>query len=274
MLGVITVVKSRRRQVRSLNQAELAQLARAGIRDALVPLLRSRPFNLKKVGRKVKLKLTILLACLLAGPAFAVNHAHGGLGCGTIVSLRESTQEPVPSEVQDDYRGPRRSGGTFFQILRVIPGVGAVAAVAGEVVADVAISTISANAQAADRAKQAAAQKYDDVQAVEFRFDDGVVINMPVYVVSGMRYKVGTRLNAMISPKYRTVALSLNPLFGGVPDVGDKDYNVACRIDDPQARAEALEPMKHLVDEAQIVDPKERRQVEAAAPKAEDVVSQ
>lgn len=114
--------------------------------DRILPLLRSRQLNLQKSGRKVKFKLTVLLACLLAGPAFAVNHNHGGLGCGTIVSLRESTQEPVPSEVQDGYRGPRRSGGTFFQILSGIPGVGVVAAVAGEVVADVAISAISANA--------------------------------------------------------------------------------------------------------------------------------
>lgn len=211
----------------------------------------------------MKFKSMMWLASLLAGPAFAVNFAHGGLGCGTIVSLRESTQMPVPSELQDEYNAPRRSGGVFLQILSNIPGVGVLAAVAGEKIADASISAISANALAEQKAEEERTQKYDNVQAVEFRFDDGVVINMPVYVVSGMRYKVGARLNAMISPKYDTVALGLNPLFGGVPDVGDADYNVDCRIDDAQARAAALEPLKNLVDERQIVDPKERRPVKA-----------
>lgn len=222
----------------------------------------------------MKFKLTILLASVVASPAFAMNYNHGGLGCGTIVSLRESTQMPVSSELQDEYYSPRRSGGVVLQILSNIPGVGVLAAMAGEAAADAAISTISANAQAADRAEQAAAKKYENVQAVEFRFDDGAVINIPVYVVSGMRYKVGTRLNAMISPKYGSVALGSNPLFGGVADVGDADYNVDCRIDDAQARAEALAPLKTLVDERQIVNSKERRPEDALASKVEDVASQ
>lgn len=201
-----------------------------------------------------------ILACVVATQVMAAKPIFntGGLGCGTIVSLRESTQMPLPSELQDEYGAPRTSGGVVLQLLSYVPGISRVAAVAGELAAGAAISTVSSSMQDAERAKQAASATYKDVMAVEFRFDDGLVVNIPVYVVSGMRYKVGARLNAMVSPKYGSVALGANILFAGMPNVGDSDYNVACRIDDAQARAAALEPLRSLVDEARIVKPNEQ----------------
>jgi hypothetical protein len=225
---------------------------------------------------KFKLKFTfLLLAGMLTTHAFAGKPIfnNGGLGCGKIVSLRESTQMPLPSELQDEYGAPRTSGGVILQLLSYVPGVNVASAIAGEVVGGAAISAVSSSLQDAEKAKQAASATYKDVMAVEFRFDDGVVINIPVYVVSGMRYKVGARLNAMVSPKYGSVALGANIMFAGMPDVGDSDYNVACRIDDAQAREKALEPLKSLVDEARIVNAKERRLAAAPAPKAEEVAS-
>ena len=178
---------------------------------------------------------------------------------------------PLPSELQDEYGAPRTSGGVILQLLSYVPGVNVASAIAGEVVGGAAISTVSSSLQDAERAKQAASATYKDVMAVEFRFDDGVVINIPVYVVSGMRYKVGARLNAMVSPKYGSVALGANILFAGIPDVGDSDYNAACRIDNAQVRAAALEPLKNLVDEARIVNAKERRVAVVPTPKSDDV---
>lgn len=214
-----------------------------------------------------------LLACAVATQAMAEKPIfnNGGLGCGKIVSLRESTQMPLPSELQDEYGAPRTSGGVILQLLSYVPGVNVASAIAGEVVGGAAISTVSSSLQDAERAKQAASATYKDVMAVEFRFDDGVVINIPVYVVSGMRYKVGARLNAMVSPKYGSVALGANILFAGIPDVGDSDYNAACRIDNAQVRAAALEPLKNLVDEARIVNAKERRVAVVPTPKSDDV---
>jgi hypothetical protein len=214
-----------------------------------------------------------LLACAVATQAMAAKPIfnNGGLGCGKIVSLRESTQMPLPSELQDEYGAPRTSGGVILQLLSYVPGVNVASAIAGEVVGGAAISTVSSSLQDAERAKQAASATYKDVMAVEFRFDDGVVINIPVYVVSGMRYKVGARLNAMVSPKYGSVALGANILFAGIPDVGDSDYNAACRIDNAQVRAAALEPLKNLVDEARIVNAKERRVAVVPTPKSDDV---
>ena len=192
---------------------------------------------------------------------------NGGLGCGKIVSLRESTQMPLPSELQDEYGAPRTSGGVVLQILSYVPGINAATAVAGELAASGAISAVSSSLQYVDKAKQAASATYKDVMAVEFQFDDGLRINVPVYVVSGMRYKVGARLNAMVSPKYGSVALGANILFAGIPDIGDADYNPACRIDDPQARLAALEPIKSLVDESRIVKANERRSAAEAVQK-------
>ena len=192
---------------------------------------------------------------------------NGGLGCGKIVSLRESTQMPLPSELQDEYGAPRASGGVVLQILSYVPGINAVTVVAGELAASGAISAVSSSLQDVEKAKQAASATYKDVMAVEFQFDDGLRINVPVYVVSGMRYKVGARLNAMVSPKYGSVALGANILFAGIPDIGDADYNPACRIDDPQARLAALEPIKSLVDESRIVKANERRSVAEAVQK-------
>jgi hypothetical protein len=213
------------------------------------------------------------LACLIFASLFAAQANsksitnNGGLGCGTIISLRESTQKPLPSELADEYGAPRTSGGVVLQILSNIPGIGIAAAVAGEVVASAGISAVSSSLQEADRAKQAETATYKDVMAVEFRFDDNEVINIPVYVVSGMRYKVGARLNAMISPRYGNLALAANVLFAGMPDVGDSDYNPACRIDDPETRKVALEPLKSLVNEAHIVKPSERRLTTSTPPK-------
>jgi len=212
----------------------------------------------------------LLLASLFAAQANAKSITNnGGLGCGMIISLRESTQKPLPSEMAEQYGGPRTSGGVVLQILSNIPGIGIAAAVAGEVVASAGISAVSSSLQDADRAKQAETATYKDVMAVEFRFDDNEVINIPVYVVSGMRYKVGARLNAMISPRYGNLALAANVLFAGMPDVGDSDYNLACRIDDPEARKVALEPLKSLVNESQIVKPSERRLTDPPAKSVE-----
>jgi len=231
-------------------------------------------FQKIRVGRQIvthmnfKFKISfLLLASVFVTQAGAkLNYNNGGLGCGTIVSLRESTQKPLPSELADEYGGPRTSGGFVLQVLSSIPGVGVAAAVTGEIVASAGISAVSSKLQEADRAKQAETAKYKDVMAVEFRFDDGVLINIPAYVVSGMRYKVGARLNAMISPKYGNVALGFNALFSGMPDPGDSDYNKYCRIDDAEARKSALEPLMNTVDETRIVKPGDRRTQADAVP--------
>jgi hypothetical protein len=214
-----------------------------------------------------------LLACAVATQAMAAKpiYNNGGLGCGKIVSLRESTQMPLPSELQDEYGGRGTQGGLVLQLLGYVPGLNMVGAIAGSAVINTGLNAVGTSIQDAEKAKQAASATYKDVMAVEFRFDDGVVINIPVYVVSGMRYKVGARLNAMVSPKYGSVALGANIMFAGMPDVGDSDYNVACRIDDAQAREKALEPLKSLVDEARIVNAKERRVAVVPTPKTDDV---
>lgn len=225
----------------------------------------------------MKFKVTILvLASLIsiqtnaAVPIFN----KGGLGCGTIVSMRESTQRPLASELADEYGAPRTSGGTVGQILSYVPGVGLLGAVVGEVVASVALEAASSNLQAADRAKQESKATYKDVRAVEFKFDDGEVVNIPVYVVSGMRYKAGARLNAMVSPKYGQFALGANVLFASVPDIGDKDYNQGCQIDNAEARKAILDSVKTLVDESRIAKASERRVVVAAAVIAPVVVTE
>lgn len=69
----------------------------------------------------------------------------------------------------------------------------------------------------------------------------------------------------MISPTYKNIALGNNILFASVPDIGDSDYNKACRIDNPDIRNAILESVKDAVDESRIVDPSERR-VSVATP--------
>ncbi len=211
---------------------------------------------------------TLLLTTFFASQAFAKPIFNdGGLGCGTIVSLRKSIQMPLPSELADEYGGvTRTTGGAVFQVLSAVPGVGILGAVAGDVATSIAVTpALNSNAEEAKKAKQTATQSYENVQAVEFRFDDGQVINIPVMVVNGMRYKVGARLNAMISPTYKNIALGNNILFASVPDIGDSDYNKACRIDNPDIRNAILESVKDAVDESRIVDPSERR-VSVATP--------
>lgn len=217
---------------------------------------------------KSKLSLfSLALASIFATHADAkpVKFNAGGLGCGTVVSLRESTQKPIPSELADEYGGPRSTGGSVFQVLSQVSGVGFLAAAAGELVADAAVSTVSSSIQDADKKKQAATATYKDVQAVEFRFDDGQVINVPMMVVGGMRYKVGARLNAMVSPQYGGLVLGMNVMFSSIPSVGDSDYNEYCRIDDPEQRNALLEPARNAVVESRIVDPSERRVAAAAS---------
>lgn len=191
----------------------------------------------------------------------------GGLGCGEIVSMRETTQESLPSELRSEYGGARTSGGQVGQILSNVPGVGLLGAVVGEVVGSAMISSVSKAINDSDRADQVQKMAFKNVMAIEFRFDDGEVINIPVYVVSGMRYKVGTRLNAMISPGYGNIALGANALFAAMPDVGDSDYAKKCRIDDVSIRNATFESLKNLIDESRIVNPTERRLNASVVPK-------
>jgi hypothetical protein len=214
---------------------------------------------------KIKFSLMLLASCFTLQANAVIAFNHGGLGCGTIVPMRESTQKPISSELADEYNVPRIGGGFFGPIFGFIPGVGLSTAVAGDVVVSAVANTISSSLKEADMAKQAETAKYKDVQAIEFKFDDGEVVNIPVYVVSGMRYKVGGRLNAMISPKYGNIALGANVFFASVPDVGDKDYKPGCRIDNVEVRRAALEDARTMVDESWIVNPSERRQLLAVA---------
>ena len=185
--------------------------------------------------------------------------------------MRETTQKPVQSEMLDSFNGERSSNGMLASLFSIIPGVGILAAVTGDLVATAAISSASQNAHDADQAKQAEASTYKEVQAVEFKFDDGEVINIPVYVASGMLYKVGRRLNAMVSPKYGTVALGRGVLFWSVPTVGESDYDLHCRIDNAEDRKTLLNSTVGLVDEARIVNAKERRLAAIQAPKTDEV---
>jgi hypothetical protein len=216
----------------------------------------------------MKFKVTILvLASSISIQANASGPIYnkGGLGCGTIVSMRDSTQKPISSELADDYNAPRSSGGFFGQILANIPGVGLLAAAVGDAVADAVVHSVSSSLKEADMAKQAEVAKFKDFKAVEFKFDDGEVVNIPVYVVSGMLYKAGRRLNAMSSPKYGNLTLGLGVMFSSEAELGGSDYSTFCRIDNVEARTAALAPFRNLVDESQIVNASERREVVAAA---------
>jgi hypothetical protein len=184
---------------------------------------------------------------------------NGGLGCGTIVSMRETTQESLPSELRSEYGGARTSGGQVGQIISNVPGIGILGAVAGEVIGSVMISSVSTAMNEADRKKQIETATFKNVQAIEFLFDDGEIINIPVYVVSGMRYKVGTRLNAMISPGYGNIALGANALFAAMPEKGDSDYDKKCRVDDESLRHVTFNSLRDLIDESRIVNVNERR---------------
>ena len=179
--------------------------------------------------------------------------------------MRESIQEPLHTEMADDYGGPKRSGGSVFLLASYIPGVGILAAAGADIVADAGIAAVSKKINAEAKAKEIEYQKFSDVKAVQFRFDDGLEINVPVMVVSGMRYKIGTRLNAMVSPRYNNLALGINALFGAMPEVGDSDYNKYCRIDNAEFRKNVLDNAKNMVNEALIVNPAERRVTDSPA---------
>ena len=188
----------------------------------------------------------------------------GGLGCGAIISMRESTQQPISSELRDAYGSQKTSGGGLGQVLYAIPGVGIIGAAVGQVVGAALVNSVSSNSQDSGQ-KKADVVDFKNVMAIEFRFDDGSTVNVPALVIQGMRYNVGTRLNAMVSPRYGSFALGAHPLFGAAPDVGDSNYNKMCRIDDPEARKTILESVKNMVDESRIVKPSERRMISTPA---------
>ena len=212
------------------------------------------------MGTKLKI-YSLLLAgfCISQEVTASVSFNSGGLGCGTIVSLRESTQKPISSDMADAYGGPSTGGGSVFQVLSQLPGGGFVAAFAADMVTDAVVHSVSSSQKRADLEKQIASSKYKNVQAVEFLFDDGEVINIPMMVVSGMLYKTGRRLNALVSPTYGNLNLGIGVMFTSTPSVGDSDYNVVCRIDDPEARKALIDSVKDTVDESRIVNSSERR---------------
>ena len=205
-----------------------------------------------------------------ANPEFVATR----IGCGEIISLRDSTQKPLPNDIvaafyPETTRTARNSistGGAVFQVLDIVPGLG----IGTKMAADVVVGSLAAGArdrsQAETRQREEATQSYEDVMAVEVRLDSGEVINIPATVISGTRMRVGRRVMAYHRKESDSVQLSFPLLFGGVLNAAakdDADYQVRCsRNLDPAVATAVLERARTMVDESKIKDPSLRRPVE------------
>lgn len=205
-----------------------------------------------------------------ANPEFVATR----IGCGEIISLRESTQKPLPNDIvaafypETTRSAPSSSstGGQVFQVLGAVPGVGFAARAA----ADIAVGAVAANArdrsQAETKQREETTQRYEDVMAVEVRLDSGEVINIPATVISGTRMRVGRRVMAYHRKESDSVQLSFPLLFGGVLNAADKDdadYQARCsRNLDPAVATAVLERARTMVDESMIKNAALRRPAE------------
>jgi hypothetical protein len=203
----------------------------------------------------MKTVLICIFCVICLQSAHADNQKRERLGCGTLVSIRPVNQKPFQNIRNSQVVELRLPGATVIQILSNVPGASMVGTVAAAVVSDSIATSVVESANREAEAQQEATQNYKGVFAVEFKFDDGRTVKLPMMVVSGMRYKPGVRLYA-----YRNVTLNgilqvgENALFMGLPDVGDSNYAARCSSQVALEEADAtIAAFADRVDESKII---------------------
>ena len=98
------------------------------------------------------------------------------------------------------------------------------------------------------------AAEFKDVYAVKFKFDDGREIYIPMYVMSGMRYKEGVRVKAYMARALDNIQLGYNPVFGTPPLKGEDGYEAHCAMRaEPEFAELLIVKSANLVDESKLV---------------------
>ncbi len=197
------------------------------------------------------MKKLLLLVCLAAcGWAYAeedYDSAKDRMGCGTVVSLRPLNQRPLMSSRYV------ASGGGTSGIAGQLAG-GGVIGWGAALVLDLGVSLWQSEARHRAVEEQHRTKKYEDVMAVQFRFDDGRVVNLPMVVFSGMRYREGVRLKAYYSHLHGNLQLGYNALFDSVALPDEPGYLDACsNMLSPEQTNSLLEASAYLVDETKII---------------------
>jgi hypothetical protein len=138
------------------------------------------------------------LSCVASAGTILFNKDEA-VGCGIVQKIRALNQQPIFDEgampVWKANNGHLlNSGGSLFQLLQIIPGVGFVAAGVTEVAVDAAVNSgksekLATKLKASElelKVKPDANGIYRDVEAVTFKMQNGLVINLPLQKNMGM----------------------------------------------------------------------------------------
>ena len=174
------------------------------------------------------------------------------IGCGTILSVRDVNQKPVPDS-RFIPRGIETGQGVVAGILEIF-GFGLVASIAGEIGTVLIAGEAKKASEEKDLANQEETKNYKHVIAMKFKFDDDREVNIPKYRLVGSRYMEGARLVAYYPESQKVIQFSINPHFANIPKLGEEGYAEKCSNLLPQdVTNEAIAASANLVDETKIL---------------------
>lgn len=205
------------------------------------------------------------LSCVASASTFLFKKEEG-VGCAVVQRIRSVNQQPIfDDSTMSKWRANNghllNSGGQLFQLLQIIPGVGALAAGAAEVAVDAAVNSGKSEKLAAMlksgevelKVKPDANGNYRDVEAVTFKMQNGLTVNLPLQK-GMMPLKIGSV--ALLSYSKITNTLQRDPFRrnNGVQEyLNSEECALTKSIYTPEQADEILRANANLVDEFKII---------------------
>lgn len=203
------------------------------------------------------------LSLILAVMAITAGTAHAGdsddffirdnrMGCATITSVRETTQQPLYDLAFQRHYAGRGGSAEVAQAISGTGVIGSTTALVGSLIFD----SVRDRSTALDPASVAPKDgKWPLVKAVQVQMDDGSVMQLPLQGQPNLSlefdYKEGKRVVVYSVPKFNSVQLFL--MRKDPPKAGEKYYDNYCATRLPADQVQAIsQKMANLVVEEKI----------------------
>ena len=160
------------------------------------------------------------------------------IGCGNVISITSAPQKPVITDFWlNANKTANGTSGIASQIISSIPGVGFLAGAFATTVTEAVIdSARNSVAPAPDE------RNFKNVYLVKFQFDDGQIIDIPVYkdnysLFAKNRTVLAVYKEGDVVEKWAYPSASFD-----TPSVGAENYEKVCKVQNPVFAQSQIEP--------------------------------